>query len=362
VVLGAILKNGLIPLDALKITRGHLHMKKMSICLLVFLACSLTLTILPVGHSQVNEPQNIQVVNKSWYLDSYGSLIVVGQVQNIGQDTIDQIILTGVATTNDQLQQPSYAIVWGSNLVPQQKAPFYMEFYVPQSSYGEGNWYNNVADISLNVASANATSGYQYPDLKITSSQGSVGTTGDFSGAYVVNGNIQNTGSQATTNVTVVGTFFNSTGSVVGVGYTNYLSPRTLNPSESTSFKVAALDLNQSEVPSNLKITCYELLIQTEAPILQGTAPQSTPYTGSGGGTQNPNAPGQTSSTGGNSSIDNMVDSQTQLIVVGVVVAIVAVAAAFLFLKRRGKPYSASDSKPVNKPAYKPKPARRNRK
>jgi len=99
-------------------------MKKMSICLLVFLACSLTLTILPIGLGQVNEPQNIQVVNKSWYLDSYGSLIVVGQVQNVGQDTIDQVVLTGAATTFDQLQQGSYTIVWGTNLVPQQKAPF----------------------------------------------------------------------------------------------------------------------------------------------------------------------------------------------------------------------------------------------
>ncbi len=337
----------------------------MSICLLTFLVCSLTLTIIPLGHSQVNEPQNIQVVDKSWYVDIYGNLVVVGQVQNVGQDTIDKVVLIGSATTNDQLQQSSYSEVWGFNLVPQQKAPFYMEFLTPQSSYGQGSWYDNVADVSLTVSVANATSSYQYPDLKITSSQGSVGTTGDFNGAYLVKGNIENTGSQAATNLTVVGTFFNSTGSVVGVGYTNYLSPKTLNPSESTSFQVAALDLNQSEVPTSLKITSYELLVQTEGPMLQGTAPQATPYAGSGNGgtSQNPTptlAPGQTSSTGGNT-LGSLADSQTQLIVIGVVIALIVVAAAFLFIKKRSKPKSTPQAvKPV--PAYKPKATKRNRK
>ena len=66
------------------------------------------------------------------------------------------------------------------------------------------------------MALANATSGYQYPDLKITSSQGSVGTSGDFNGADPAKGTIKNTGSQAATNVTVVGGFFHLTGTVVG--------------------------------------------------------------------------------------------------------------------------------------------------
>ena len=45
--------------------------------LILLAACSLTLTIVPIVHSQVNEPQNIQVVNKSWYVDLYGNLVVV---------------------------------------------------------------------------------------------------------------------------------------------------------------------------------------------------------------------------------------------------------------------------------------------
>ena len=149
--------------------------------MILLVACSLILTLVPIVHSQVNEPQNIQVVNKSWYVDLYGNLVVVGQIKNVGQDVIDQVILTGTATTTDQLQQSSYTNVWVSDLTPQQKAPFYMEFPPPQDAYGQSSWYgSSIADISINVALANATSGYQYPDLKITSSQGSVGTSGDF--------------------------------------------------------------------------------------------------------------------------------------------------------------------------------------
>ena len=272
--------------------------------------------------------------------------MVVGEVQNIGPDVIEQVILTGTASTLDGLQSASYTGVYVAQLLPQQKAPFDIDFQPPQGSNG---WYS-VGDINLDVAAANSTSSYQYPDLKITSSSGSVGTTGDYNGAYMVTGKIQNTGTQAATNITVVGTFFNSTGSVVGVGYTNYLEPRTLNPSESLSFQIAAFDLNQSDVPTRLKITSYSLLIQTQGPLLQGAAPIATPYTTSNTGSQNP-----IDSNSGNSSTSPLV------YVAVVAIIIVAIAATFLILKRRRKSVSAPAAKPT-KPVYQPKPSRRNRK
>ncbi len=134
---------------------------------------------------------------------------------------------------------------WVAYIVPQQKAPFIMEFAPPQD---DNVWEpGDVANIQLSVTQANATSKYQYPDLKITSSTPSIGTSGDYNGAYGVSGEIKNTGSQTATNLTVVAEFFNSTGSVVGVGYTTYLTPTDLAPSGTTSFQVYALDLNQSK-------------------------------------------------------------------------------------------------------------------
>jgi LPXTG-motif cell wall-anchored protein len=322
---------------------------------------ALSLFLVSGAHSQVNEVQNIQIGSQSWYIDSLGSLVVVGQVQNIGPDVIDQVVLTGTAYTLDGLQSTSYAGVYVAQLLPQQKAPFNIDFQPPQDSNG---WYS-VGEINLNVALANSTSNYQYPDLKITSSSASVGTTGNYNGAYLVSGTIQNVGTKAATNLTVVGTFFNSTGAAVGVGYTNYLEPRTLNPSESLNFQVAAFDLNQSDVPTRLKITSYSLLIQTQGPLLQGTAPISTPYVGSGDGSQNPTptlAPGQTTQPNQNQTgSGNSQNSTIILVGAAIVVALIVIAAAFLLLKRRRKPASASTpTKP--KPVYQPKPSRRNRK
>lgn len=338
-------------------------MKKIPVFIILILTIYfLGLFFVPITHSQVSETQNIKIGSHSWYLDSLGNLVVVGEVQNIGPDVIDQVILTGTASTLEGLSSASYTGVYVAQLLPQQKAPFDIDFQPPQGSNG---WYN-VGEINLNVAVANSTSSYQYPDLKITSSSASVSTTGDYNGAYLVTGSIQNTGTQAATNLTVVGTFFNSTGAVVGVGYTNYLEPRTLNPSESLNFQIAAFDLNQSNAPTRLKIASYSLLVQTRGPLLQGAAPLTTPYIGSGGGSQNPTptlAPGQTtnphqSQTGTVSG----TSSTSPLIYIGlIVVVLIVVMASFLFLKRRGKPKSAHIVKPA-KPAYKPKPSKRNRK
>jgi hypothetical protein len=311
-------------------------MKKISVCLLVLLAvCSLSLTLVPGAFSQ-SETQNVKIVDYSYYIDSLGYLAVVGEIQNIGTNTIATVVLTGVATTSDGLAQNSITQAWVSNLISQQKAPFYMDFYPPE---GQNGWFlGDISDISLTVEFANATSDYQYPDLTVTSSKGSIGTSGDFNGAYVVNGVIKNTGTQAATNLTVVGTFYNSTGYVVGVGYTNYLTPTVLEPSATTSFQIAAFDLNQSVVPNSMKITSYSLLVQTQGPILQGTAPQATPYAGS----QNPtptNSQSSTTSPSNTSTIGqgSQPNSTSNLPIYAavVVIAILGIVAALFFLKKR---------------------------
>jgi hypothetical protein len=322
-------------------------MKKTSVCFIFMLTiCSLGSVLVPSVLSQVSETQNIQIGNQSWHIDSLGNLVVVGQVQNIGPDVIEQIILTGTASTSNGLQSVSYTSVYVAQLLPQQQAPFDIDFQPPQGSNG---WYS-VDNINLSVAIANSTSSYQYPDLKITSSSASVGVTGDYNGAYMVTGKIQNTGTKAATNLTVVGTFFNSTGAAIGVGYTNYLEPRTLNPSESLSFQIAAFDLNQSDVPTRLKITSYSLLIQTQGPLLQGTAPIATPSTTSNTGSQNP-----TVSNSGNSSISPL------FYVAVLAIVLIAVATTYLILKRRRKSASVPAVKSA-KPVFQPKPSRRNRK
>ncbi len=336
-------------------------MKKIIAYILIFLtACSMSAILVPSAHSQTD---NVKIVSYSYYLDSSYFLNVVGEVQNVGTNTVDPVFLTGVVTTPGGQTQNSYTQVWVSDLVPGQKAPFDMIFYPLQNTNG---WFlDEVGDISLTVAIANATSNYQYPDLAITSSSGAVGDSGNYSGAYVVNGVITNTGTQAATNLTVVGAFFNSTGAVVAVGYTNYLTPTVLEPSATLPFQIAAFDINQTNVPAAMKITSYSLLVQTEEPILKGTAPQATPYTGSGSGEHNPTptlAPGQTSQNSSGSNI--LGGSQTNTFIYAAVLAVIIVVIATAFLVFRKKRGTSESAAPAEKPApvYKPKPTRRNRK
>jgi hypothetical protein len=292
-------------------------MKKITVGFMILLTiCLLSLTLVPSALSQTS---SIKIVSYSYYIDSSGYLDVVGEVQNVGSSAVDPIFLVGTVTLPDGTQTNSYPTkVWVLDLIPQQKAPFYMEFLPPQNT---NFWQlDYVSDLTLNVIMANATSEYQYPDLTITKSSGSIGTTGDFKGAYVVNGEIQNTGTQAATNLTVVGTFFNSTGAVVGVGHTNYLTPTVLNPSATASFQIAALDLNQTIIPSSMKISSYSLLVQTQKPILQGTAPLATPSSST---TTSPSSTSQSSQL---------------FYAIVIVVVIVVIAAALLFLKKRSKP------------------------
>ena len=298
-------------------------MRKGTVYLFIVLTLlSLGSTLFPSAFSQT---ENIKILNYSYYIDNLGYLDVVGEVQNVGSNTVDPVFLTGsVYSSSGADLSDSFCKVWVSYLVPQQKAPFYMEFQPPSSS---SIWVpSDISKITFTVAVANATSNYQYPDLNIISSSGTIGSSGDYNGAYLVNGIIQNTGSQTATNITVVGTFYNATGNVVAAGYTNYLTPATLDPSGTISFQVAAFDLNQSLVPASMKISSYALLVQTQGPILQGTAPIVTPY--------------QSSSSSSSPTAGNSNNSSSPAIIYAAVIVIVILAiAGTLVALRKSKPH-----------------------
>jgi hypothetical protein len=269
-------------------------------------------------------PEDIRVTNYSYYVGPSGILEVTGEIQNVGANTIDAVILRGsIFNENGFDISDSSSRAWVAYILPQQKAPFIMEFAPPQDN---NIWEpGDIARVQLTTSQANATNKYQYPDLKIISSTPSIGVSGDYNGAYSVFGEIENTGGQTASNITVVGEFFNSTGSVVGVGYTTYLTPTGLAPSKKAQFQIYALDLNQSIVPSYLKISSYSLLVQTQSPLLEGQGPSVTPYQGSG------------SPIAGTDSTTNSSAKPLNLTLVGavVVVAVLGVVGLIVVLKRR---------------------------
>ena len=234
---------------------------------------SLGLTVVPNVSSQ---PENIKVLSYSWYTDSADYFTVVGEVQNTGPNTMDRVSLSAAVYTKDGAAQARwYALAWVKYLIPQQKAPFYIQFNSQTTTTGDFSWLSLGVDrVDFVVGLANATSSYQYPDLTLESNSPSVEE-----GVYWVGGTIKNTGNQTAKNVRVIGTFYDASGTVIAAGFTDPLTPTSLLPSETILFRVRALDLDQANAPSDQKISKYALLIQTEEPILSGTPPSPSTNT-----------------------------------------------------------------------------------
>jgi hypothetical protein len=315
----------------------------------IFALFSLTLMLVPEVRSQT---QSVKIVSYTYYIDSLGYLVVVGEVQNDGPNTIASVVVTGVVSSTDGSQSSSYAQVWGQNLLPQQKAPFYMEF---TSESNNGAWNSDISNVELNVYSADPTAEYQYQGLEITSQQSylgtnKVGTLADF-GVFWVTGTIQNTGSQTAENVSVIATFYNSQKEVVAVGYSDKttMNPYSISPQQSSTFKLGAFDLNQSIVPSDKKIVTYSLLLQMQGPILEGSSPVTVP-------TLPPTAspppissytpiPTNTSGNPSDANSSGTPISPAVYIIVGIAIAIIVIAGLILLRKpSKPKPIS-SDTK-----------------
>ena len=312
-------------------------MKKATICLLFLI---FVITLSPFTLSNTNaQPSSIKVLdNYNWYYDQVGLIVVIAEVQNTGPNTISQVIVSATITLSDGSTSGAFGMVWGYNLIPQQKAPLYLEFYT-SDSLGWGD--RSVSKVDFKIETATATSNYFYPDLTITNDKGIVAQDGTF----WVEGNIQNTGNQNATDIFILVTCFTKDGQLAGVGKTNSLTPKTLTPSQTTSFKIGALDLNQTVVPEDLKIASYSLLIQPLGTVLQGAPPTivETP------------TPGPIATATKNPDLNQNIDPTITVIAVIIVITIIV---AVLYLLKKAKT-SAAKTLPA-KPAQKTKNSKNN--
>jgi hypothetical protein len=347
-----------------------------SLITLTILCFSLAVTQTALSQtSQASGPDNssfIKILSYSYYVDQQGLLDAVGEVQNQGPNTVMIINVGGeVYATDGSMVRTGGAQALAAYIAPQQKAPFYMEF---PNNDGQGNpidWYSIKIDrIDLSIDAAPATADSLYSDITFSGKSSTVDTTKDGLGTYWVTGNMQNTGSQTAQGVTVVGTFYNSEGVVVGVGLSSSrVDPApTIAAGASQSFKFGAWDRNQSIVPSNQKIASYALITLPTGPILSNTNPivQTTPVpTDSNAPTNTPATVtnnGATDNGGGTFTDDGISGSYTTIIGVLVVVAVVAVVGAVLFMKSRKGNGEDEKKKPVAKASKKPDArAKRNR-
>jgi hypothetical protein len=322
--------------------KRDLYLKKALTGLAIILLIS-TLCLILTPQNVSCKTQDIKVVSYNYIIDNLGVLDVPGEIQNIGTDTIESVIVKGTVYGADGTEKASGSVqAWISHMAPGQKAPFMLEFNQPANS----DWYTSgISKITFDITEAQAVNSHLYPDLKVTSSA-TVSTSGDDKGTYWVSGNIKNVGSQTVSKLVVSATFYNSSGHVVSVGLTDYLEPESLGPDSTVSFKVGAYYTDQSAetVSTNQKITSYTLNAQAILPVLDGPA-TPVPGTSQSGSTQTETTPTEQ---------DNLTGNQNLLYIIIIAGVAVAVIAALL-VSRRSKPEPEVPNEVKKKTVYRKK-------
>jgi hypothetical protein len=281
----------------------------------------LCLTLTPQNVS--SKTQDIKVLSYSHYIDTLGFLDIVGEIQNVGTNTIRRAVLTVTVYGTDGAHQGNVTgYAWLSYMAPQQKSPFLLDIVAP---IDYPDWYSaGVSKIDVSVREANETISHLYSDFEVSVVSAGVSVSGSDRGAYWVNGNVQNVGFQTASNVAVAATFYNSLGDVVAVGRTDYLVPTNVGPSGDVTFKLCAFDTNQTAEVESRQITSYVLFVQADLPLIDGKAsPVTTTATGNSIVSQQTNNPEQSS-------------NQNRLYII-IIVAVIATVIVALLVSRKGK-------------------------
>jgi hypothetical protein len=274
---------------------------------------------------------DIKILSSSWYISpstSYnaGDPTVIGEVQNTGSSILDYVRIRGVAyTTDGQAQAIAYYSAYVDHILPEQKAPFRLDFSSETSLSGNLSWIDQGIDhFDLSVISADEVTEQQYQGLVVAANTSYVGTDG----IYTVTGIIQNIGLNSTGKVWVVGTFYNASGTAILAGHSNYLTD-SLSPKSTVQFSVSPLD-SIAELTS--QITSYSLLIQNQEPTAESTPTPIATQSSSPSPTVSASSselPTQSQTPQSESSLSGLV-----YVVVGLAVVVVAVVVVLLLRKR----------------------------
>jgi hypothetical protein len=280
------------------------------------------------------QTSEVQILSYSWYaaptdttLSEYaGDLVAVGEVQNVGNNTLSEVLVDGFATNSSgTLVDSAEASIYALDLSPGQKAPFYLDFTPENSLTGDQSWVPTINNVTVRLSYIGTTNQTVYSGLTIPAASTSAIISG---GAYTVTGIVQNTGTQTTGNVWVVATFYNASGTAIALNYTNYLTS-SLSPGSTVPFTVTPID-NTATLSS--EISNYSLEVQY-APLTSSTSPSpnSTPNPNSTPSTSTSTIPTATPSPG-------VMSTAVTFAIAGVIVVVILVVLiVFLFLRKRQK-------------------------
>jgi hypothetical protein len=176
----------------------------------------------------------------------------------------------------------------------------------------------------------------QYQDLTVVSHSGST----DTNGYYAVTGAIKNTGSEETNQTWVVATFYNSTGSVIGVGWSKILTPTVITPGSTASFTIPGpedaltlADYTYYTIAAS-GIEDYSLVIQTKLTEPSATPTPTSSPSPSASATPTPSSSTSPTPTG---SGNGTAIPDTYIYVAVIAVAIVVIVAVVLVLRKRAR-------------------------
>ena len=236
-----------------------------------------------------------------------GDLIVVGELRNIGANIIGNVTVQGSAlSANGQTLAVTSSQAFTYYMLPGQKAPFYLDFAAQSSSTQDLSWVPSVTHVMISVTSVQDVSSRQYADVKVGYD---INYTDD-SGLYVVRGTVENTGNIVAQEPWVVTTFYDASGTVVGLNFTDFLTS-SLSPNGGVLFFATPAD-NNTQLTSQIVNYAFQV--------------DSLTLTNSTSTSPTPTSTGSTSPTG---------QIPILPIVIVVVLVVVAVAALMLFNSRR---------------------------
>jgi hypothetical protein len=309
---------------------------KKEITLVIVLLAILTFSMSFIAnvHSQTMTT-DVQVLSYTVYTSpSSGDLEIVGEIQNTGPNILQYVRLDGtIYISNGTAEASGFTQAYVADMLPQQKAPFSMDIPPDLTLTQDFSWLQYGLGNVTYVAFANVTTETQYQGMKII---GNTSFTDPTTNLFSVTGVVQNVGNQDAGNWwTVVGTFYNSSGSAIGWGASDYLTPASFPPNQTASFTVEPRDITTD---LNSQITSYSIMLQnvvppdassSPSPSASGTPTPTTSISPSSSPTVSPSASTQPTSSPAQTSFP------TSLLIVLVVVIVVLVAAVVVLLVRK---------------------------
>jgi hypothetical protein len=208
---------------------------------------------------------SVTVLSYSSYVSPTGHFVVLGEVQNTGSHTLESVSLNvAVSASDGSTIAAGTTDAFVHNFLPQQKAPFYIDF-----GKIDFNEISKASAFNISLYDAPPTNYNQYPDLLLNVDSNEIVEV-----AYVISGSITNTGNQTANDIMVYGTYYNNAGVVVAVGLTELDAP--LTPNSSANFALTEMDAAAS---LTTKISSYTLRVQTSTQVfsLPPASPSDNP-------------------------------------------------------------------------------------